>query len=340
MRRKVVGLVACFGMLIVGCGNSISTSENDGGASEIAGSDASVVDEPPGAIDEINLINGTVVDQSLYPASVMVTSGGGSCTGTVVGKNVMIIAAHCVDHGATATFSAGGKRYSSVCSQASLYRRDVDHDLALCRTSQEITGIEYENISVTAGLVQPGAKVLLTGYGCRDVGGSGGADGKYRIGEATVSRLPQVPYNYDYVTENGGALCFGDSGGPAFYSPTGDASDRVVISVNSKGNIRDISYITDLSTQASTEFIKLWTEHYSLEICGYNQDAEGCRDSTINPDDVAPISPDRISQECINVEKNGTLIKLHSCVLDANKNASYCQDAERKVNVCLDTKPW
>ena len=47
-----------------------------------------------------------------------------------------------------------------------------------------------------------------------------------------------------------------------------------------------------------------------------------------------------LSQECISVERNGTLIKLHSCMLDVNKNASFCQDAEEKVNVCLDTKSW
>ncbi len=339
MQKITMGLLASLA-LIVGCGNTTthSTTESDA-PSPITSSNVSVVDEPTGPVAEFKLINGTVADQSLYPASVMVTSGGGSCTGTIVGKHAMIIAAHCVDHGATATFNVAGKKYSSVCSQASLYRRGIDHDLALCQTSEEMTGVEYENINVKAGLVQPGAKVLLSGYGCRDVGGRGGADGKYRIGETTVMSLPNVPYDFDFVTENGGALCFGDSGGPAFYSATGDDSDRVVVSVNSKGNIRNVSYITDLSTQESNDFIKLWTEHYDVEICGYNQDAEGCRDSSVKPEG-SDISTDRISQECINVEKNGTLIKLHSCILDANKNKSYCKDAEEKVNVCLETKSW
>ena len=129
MRIKVAGILACVGLFMVGCGNTSSTTPESSEAEAAVADNASVADEPTGIVDEIQLINGTVADQSMYPASVLVTSGGGSCTGTIVGKNVMLIAAHCVDHGATANFSVGGKRYSSVCSQASLYRRGTDLSL-------------------------------------------------------------------------------------------------------------------------------------------------------------------------------------------------------------------
>lgn len=247
------------------------------------------------------LINGTVADQRDWPASVYASMGNSRCTSTVVGERVLLIAAHCVSNGGTAKFSAGGAQYTSKCTHAPDYdraawqshkeaiekgqvstaeTRNSTADWSLCVTDRVVTGIPYENINQDSSVLKTGEKLLLTGYGCLSPGGGGGGnDGKYRIGEATITGLPSGNSN-DITTRGGAALCYGDSGGPAFYI-RGQA--RFVVSVNSRGDIKIMSYLPSVSTSVAKAFFTDWSNRNNVQICGMHASAKGCRGAIIVP---------------------------------------------------------
>jgi len=233
--------------------------------------------------DKPTLIGGTPANPADWPASVYARMGNSACSATVIGEQVLMIASHCVSHGGSASFSVGANSYTSTCSRSPKYRQGIDHDIALCKISKKVEGIKYENINQDNALVKVGDTVLLTGYGCIRPGGGGGNDGVYRIGEAKVFGLPSGN-NYDIYTKGRAALCYGDSGGSAYYYLDPAKTKRVVISTNSKGDIREESWITSTSTPASVEFIKTWSDQNSVKICGVHPDATGCRDAAEIPD--------------------------------------------------------
>lgn len=242
-------------------------------------------DKEIGETDSPTLIGGREADPKEWPASVYARMGGSACTATVVGPEVLIIASHCVSHGGSATFSIGPNNYSSTCARSPLYRKGTDHDLALCKISNPVKGVPYESVNLNPDLIKVGKEILLTGYGCIRAGGGGGNDGIYRIGEAKITREPNP---YDLTASGKAALCFGDSGGPAFLYLDDAKTKRVQVSVNSKGDIRTTSYLTVTSSQASIDFLKEWSLANSVKICGVHDDAQGCRDSAPQPPPAPP----------------------------------------------------
>lgn len=251
------------------------------------------------------LIGGRPADPKEWPASVYASMSGARCSATVVGPQVLTIASHCVAHGGAAAFSAGPNRYTSVCSRSPLYRKGTDHDLALCKISQPVEGIPFEVINTDEDLIKVGSEILLTGYGCVRPGGGGGNDGIYRIGEAKIIRESNP---YDFTARGKAALCFGDSGGPAFIYLDEAKTKRVQVSTNSKGDIRTTSYLTSLSTRASKSFIESWAKENKVKICGIDKDLEGCRHGEAVPPPPPP-DPDEGNMTCSKIYE-----KLAACI--------------------------
>lgn len=233
----------------------------------------------PAFAQDQNLIGGTPADPKDWPASVYASMNNASCSATVVGEKVLLIAAHCVSNGGKASFSIGPNRYTSTCTHSPDYRRDDTADWALCVVDRPVTGIKYEVLATEAAVCQAGQKLMLTGYGCTRPGGGGGNDGVYRIGEATINRCPDR--DNDIVTKGSAALCYGDSGGPAFKVESD--GKRKLVSVNSRGDIRTTSYLSAIFTDKAKAFIADWSSRNQLKICGVHADAKDCRDA-VQPD--------------------------------------------------------
>jgi hypothetical protein len=218
------------------------------------------------------LIGGRPANPAHWPASVYISSGGSRCSATVVGKWVVLTAAHCVNDGGRIQFNLGPNRFSGSCKHHPNYKRNKTADFALCKMSKPMMGLPYESIATK----QPyaiGDTLLLTGYGCTRGGGGGGNDGIFRIGEAKVTRAPKGG-NYDTVLEKGAALCFGDSGGAGFVIK-GDK--RLVFGVNSRGDIATTSFLS--STWFGDSWMGDWANNNKVKICGLHPDASGCRNS-------------------------------------------------------------
>ena len=231
------------------------------------------------------LINARAANPRDFPATFYYFIEGHSCTSTLVGTKVLMTAAHCVSDGQQVTIVKGASQFSGKCSQPKTYAANPTADWALCALNGEPAGITHETINSNNGLVQKDLVLLLSGFGCVSSSGSGGNDGVYRLGTSGVAVLPAGDNN-DIVTSGGAALCFGDSGGPAFVvdpaalANPGDSNalaKRLVISVNSRGNIRNTSYLASTSTPLAQTFFKDWTAATGLKICGVNPDAERCR---------------------------------------------------------------
>lgn len=211
------------------------------------------------------LIGGKIVDKAKYPGIVRISANGAGCTAALVGKNALLTAAHCVGSGGKVSFKHAGLSYTSEgCAHHPGYKGNATQDFALCK----IKDVKEPWISLNTdhGFVKLSDTIVLAGYGCTDKGGTGGNDGYLRMGEAKVKRVPSGG-NFDIVASGAAALCFGDSGGPAFKGST-------LIGVNSRGNISDTSYISAVH-MADQDFILAWAKAQAVEICGINKDCLG-----------------------------------------------------------------
>ena len=233
-----------------------------------------------------NLIGGEPADPKDWPASVYASMSGSRCSATVVGERVLLIASHCVRDGGAASFSVGANQYTSRCTHHPDYRRDSTADWALCLVDRVVTGTKFESVAVDASdyACRTGETWRLTGYGCTRAGGSGGNDGVYRIGTATVQSCPSR--DQDTVTKGGAALCYGDSGGPAFKELEG--GKRLVVGVNSRGDIRTTSYLSSTYAGKFGPWAKTWAQANGAKICGVHDDAGGCRDAGDPPPPPPP----------------------------------------------------
>jgi hypothetical protein len=260
------------------------------------------------------LIGGTIAKPSDWPASVYASLSGSRCSATVVGPRVLAIAAHCSS--GKVSFSVGPNNYKGSCSNAREYSSNSTADYSLCLLDREVVGIPYESLNQDASRLKTGAELLLTGYGCIRKGGGGGNDGNYRIGRSRITRLPSGSSN-DIVTVGTAALCFGDSGGPAFL--IGSNGERWVASVNSRGDIRSTSYLSSWSSSTAKAFIERWYTKFGQPICGVHPGASGCRSGG----DSIPLSEFEVENEMVRITgkvKSGyekSLPDIKKAVVDA-----------------------
>jgi len=143
----------------------------------------------------------------------------------------------------------------------------------------------YEKVLQDPTKIAVGGKVTLAGAGCTQPGGNDGAFGTLRVGQATITQVPTS--DNDTVTKGGAALCFGDSGGSAFYEEVG--GQRWVMGVNSRGDIQSTSYLASVFTASAKNFYKAWAQTNNAKICGIDPAAVKCQGSTVDP--TPPLPP-------------------------------------------------
>lgn len=220
------------------------------------------------------LINGQPVERRDWPEVVRIGVEGGGCTATLVGPNCAITAAHCGRNGASGNLELyDGTRVPFTVIQMPQYQdENAIFDLSLLKLGREVNG-PFAEFGFDHSFVR-GQEVLLAGYGCTQPGGGGGNDGVLRIGPSRIvgtTGTDGTDVISEWAERNGAALCFGDSGGPMFKTEA-SAGSRVIIAVNSKGNIRDTNYNMRLDLPQVRTFVVEAANRAGLKIKGHNID--------------------------------------------------------------------
>ncbi len=231
-----------------------------------------------------NLIGGRPVREGEYPEVIRISSGRSYCSASIVGPRVVLTAGHCtsedgsvrpVSEEETYQFEHKQMVYRAKCKLAPSYRdgrRGVgSQDIALCKTDREV---EVKYASVADRDPKKGEMAVLIGYGCiRGESPRGGNDGILRVGKAKVTR-ESSDESFHWYTEGRTALCYGDSGGPAFLDLDDPKNEHhYVAGVNSMGNIKDLSLLT--SVARSKKFMQDFERAQGVEICGLSRKCDG-----------------------------------------------------------------
>lgn len=203
----------------------------------------------------IQVAGGFEVNASDWPALIFIRyirptlfePKKGTCSASLVGPNVALMAAHCVDrwdtdmHGVTISpvLRIADRDIPMICAMHSDYAKRPlligtprgSEDFALCVLDDKgvrppvLKQMRFEVVDVATPLKGQDS-VLLTGYGCDHLSVKDGsldwtkADGKLRLGDGAIEKAPgSIAGSLGYATirsANGiqSALCPGDSGGP------------------------------------------------------------------------------------------------------------------------------
>jgi hypothetical protein len=236
-----------------------------------------------------DFINGREAAPGDFPEVVFTTTGGIKCTGTLVGPRVLLTAATCGRTGDITRFQVGQTLYSATITRSPIFDEsspDRDHDVALGLIDKDVTEVAFASVGGTADV---GTDLTLAGYGCVTTNGEGGHDGILRFGDATVRQFAI----YDMISnkQGGGALCFGDFGGPT-YLKIGNpkAEHHFVVGVNSKGNLKDTNWSARLDIPESKDFLRSFADLHQVSICGINKECAssgpspgpGCAEQLVN----------------------------------------------------------
>lgn len=201
----------------------------------------------------IKLANGVEVRRADWPTLIFAEIPTGAdkprtCTGTLVGPNVILLAAHCVDSAQDRDLRAelwiASRKVTMTCESHDGYRKDASYspmgrprdskDYALCLLEDDgrppalFAKLRFEVVDMATPL-KAGEPVLMTGYGCDklELAKNGSLSwaprqDKLWIGdsmiEAPVTRWDSEPAYVSILSQSGArpALCPGDSGGPLF----------------------------------------------------------------------------------------------------------------------------
>jgi len=218
------------------------------------------------------------------------------CTATVVGEQVVFVAAHCVgaNHSVIVRLRGHEKSYGLACKPNPKF--DSPHgsykaDLMICRSDRKFpTTKMFESVNFSE--VKRDTELFLLGYGCRDLN-----DEKRKTigtligGSAKVNRVDNKHVitkgkEWDTPSTVGSdvVVCPGDSGGGVYLITEGRITEtrgRSIIGVVSLFFPEEReSFITAFSLPENQEFINEWSQdedNIGIWICGVHPEAKNCR---------------------------------------------------------------
>lgn len=188
---------------------------------------------------ETKIINGTLAPDgsSFEQSTVALASSNGQvfCTGTLIHKNFVVSAGHCLANYRGALNIAFGRnrsefRYVPAASYAvnpgftGNLNNPVPSDISVIRLASPAPA-GYNPVAIFKGRLSTGNTLYLAGFGQTQMGGMG------QLYYTTVNVSGQSLSEIN-VFKGGTGSCYGDSGGPAYVS---NGSTLQVIGATSRG---------------------------------------------------------------------------------------------------------
>jgi hypothetical protein len=243
------------------------------------------------------LVGASLTDLDPAVVALTVPSGAIFCTGTLISPSVIATAAHCIDDGGSAEFSAffgsdtqdgEGARVTVLEKQQHLdWNGNLSggNDIGLLRLAFPADVTLPIPVNVEPLDSHLGETIRVVGFGINDPA-EGTIDGKKRTGEQALASLSG---DFFEAADDTVVLCNGDSGGPAFFS-VGGVEALAGINSYTFGNcdVTRPSGYTNVSLFAE-DFVIPWIEEND-PACG--EDGLCARLGCLDDPDCQPCGPD------------------------------------------------
>jgi hypothetical protein len=200
--------------------------------------------------------NAPAADPALARHLVMIVSSRGMCTGTLVAREIVLTAAHCVppddNYKLVTRDDSGAPRFTDVAriarhpqfSAKTYLAHRVTADVALIRLTAPVDArLTPAPLATPAAPIAPGDRLTIVGYGL-GVPGDGKTGGTARAATLAVTGQPgtlQIRLVDPVLAGQRAGLgaCTGDSGAPAFALIDGSPAVIGVVSWTTGPNLTD-----------------------------------------------------------------------------------------------------
>ncbi|MDB4953917.1 MAG: trypsin [Myxococcales bacterium] len=264
------------------------------------------------------ILGGTPATLGQYPSVVLIEVGGGLCTGTLVTKDWVLTAAHCVSPAelgvaTQAQVTASVKVHFNTVNAAMSTGTVVlaadtipdpgfdlnnlgSHDSGLIKLKTPVTDITPVPVSFDAANAPIGVAVTMVGFGATAQGGGGSVGVEYVVAQTSVScttAMAGLDANLLCFNQvSGKGKCQGDSGGPSFAMIAGKMME---IGITSFGDQNCAQFGADTRTDAERAFI---LQHIPELQCQTDADCPMMKECFENKCIVTPFQPTGLGATC------------------------------------------